>query len=376
MRQRRQAVLPPRKQKKGPFGSAAKGVLLLFCMALALGASGAAADEIVLTNGDRLTGTIEHVRDGKLSLKTPYSKDPVKIDWSSVKGLSTTAPIKVKLEDGSIVEGPAVMTEEGVMQIIPTGAGPVVIGDLSAIKGINPPSDITYKGHLTAGAGYTTGNTNTANGNIDGKFVVRSKRQRGTLMGAWNYAEDSGTVSARNANGSLKYDFFITKRFYAYVNSLLEYDSFQNLNLRATLGGGAGYQILDSSRVKLSGELGVSYVNDDYSIPTLAYVSWIAGITPFPANPNKAYAAGRWSVDLDWKIIPDKIVLFHFHEGYFGFEDPSNLLIRSKSGMRFTLYKDFFTSIQGNLDFNNQPAAGKDKVDLAIIFGLGYAFDL
>jgi len=339
----------------------------LVCFLASFGtASQAGADEVVLENGDRLTGEIQHVRDGKLSLKTPYSKDPVVIDFGSIQGLKTETSITVQLEDGSRVEGPAEMTEDGQVRIIPTGAGPVVIGDITAIKGINPPPDITYKGDLTAAAGYTTGNTETVNTNVDGKFVVRSKRQRGTLTGAWNYAEDTKTPSARNANGSFQYDFFFTKKLYGYANTLMEFDTFQDLAFRSTLGAGLGYQFLETSRTNLSAELGASWVHQNYYAPDNTY------------DPD--YASGRWAINLEVKIIPDKIVLFHFDEGYFGFEDKEDLgydfLLRTKTGLRFTLVKDFFTSIQVNVDYNNAPVQDKEKVDTAFLFGLGYAFDM
>jgi putative salt-induced outer membrane protein YdiY len=340
--------------------------LLLFILGAAT-VLRAEADEVLLTNGDRITGVIKDLREGKLTLTPAYSKDPLIIDWALVKGLRTDTPLTVQLQDGSRINGPAELSEDGVVRIISTGAGPVVVADLSTVQAINPPAEITYKGDLTVGAGYATGNTNTVNGNLNGDFVARSQRQRLTLRAAWNYAEDTGTVSARNASGSIKYDFFPLKKLYTYVNTLLEYDSFQDLNLRTTLGGGLGYQFFETSRTNLSFELGASYVNEDFRMSLLDPTS----------DLDRAYAAGRWSVNFDYKILPDKIFLFHFHEGYFGFEDLANLLIRSKQGMRFTLLKGFFTSIQVNVDFNNEPAnASIQKADTAILFGLGYAFDL
>jgi preprotein translocase subunit YajC len=50
------------------------------------------ADEVVLTNGDRITGKVVELVDGKLSIKTEYA-GVVKIDWTQVETFSTDQPI-------------------------------------------------------------------------------------------------------------------------------------------------------------------------------------------------------------------------------------------------------------------------------------------
>ena len=336
----------------------------LACVAILLGlAAPATADEVLLKNGDRITGEITVLKGGELHVKVPYSGETVKVKWDSIQAVSSDKPLTLRMTDGSEIKGTLEITEDGFMRIVSEATDPVVVRDLGSVQEINVPS-ITYRGNVSAGAGYTTGNTETVSANLDGLFVARSKRQRLTLRADWNYAEDKGEESAKNASGSIKYDFFPLEKFYTYVNSSLEYDRFQDLNLRSTVGAGLGYQFFETSRTDLSGELGVSYVNEDFRP------------TPEDPDPDRGYAAGRWSVNLDYKVIPGKINLFHFHEGYFGFEDLSNLVIRSRQGVRFALLKGFFTSFQVNVDFNNAPVGTNRKADTALIFGLGYAFDL
>ena len=60
------------------------------------------ADEVVLNNGDRITGKMVDLADGKLSIKTEYA-GVVKIDWSQVKTFSTDAPAYVKIGDNTVL---------------------------------------------------------------------------------------------------------------------------------------------------------------------------------------------------------------------------------------------------------------------------------
>ena len=60
-----------------------------------------AADVVVLTNGDRLTGTVQKLEKGKLVFKSKHSETPLQIDWTLVSGLTTELEIKVTRQDGT-----------------------------------------------------------------------------------------------------------------------------------------------------------------------------------------------------------------------------------------------------------------------------------
>jgi len=68
--------------------------LLLAALVAATAGRGAAADEVVLRNGDRLSGTLLHVADGKLALRTPYAES-LELDWGEIAQIRTDAPVTV-----------------------------------------------------------------------------------------------------------------------------------------------------------------------------------------------------------------------------------------------------------------------------------------
>jgi hypothetical protein len=49
--------------------------------------------------------------------------------------------------------------------------------------------------------------------------------------------------------------------------------------------------------------------------------------------------------------------------------------IIADQGVRVTLYKNLFFSLEYDLRLNTQPAPGRQKIDEAYIFGVGYEFD-
>ena len=351
------------RRKRGTGREGMGGACLLLAsvgLALLISCPGALADEVTMTNGDVITGEILTLKEGKLTIKTPYN-EALEIDWGSIKTIRSEVPQEVVLSDGTRLKGSLQVSEDGVLQVVTESAGPVAVGEMALITDINPPAvpPVTYDGNFEAGVSYLTGNTDTTSGNLNGLFVARSKRQRFTLRGRWYYAENDNVVSAREAGGSVKYDFFAMEKFYIYANALFDYNPFKDLDLRSTIGGGVGYQFFEDARKKLSAELGVSYVDEN-----------------FRTAVDNAYAGGRWSINFDYGIIKEKIDFFHYQEGYFSLEDMEDMNLRSEQGLRFSVLKDFYTTFQANVTYDNKPSPGFDKTDTALIFGLGYKFSL
>jgi putative salt-induced outer membrane protein YdiY len=342
--------------------NAGRGWLLLAFVGLSLLVScpGVLADEVTMANGDVITGEILTLDGGKLKVKTPYNAE-LELDWASVKSIRSDVPVELVLEDERHVKGTLETSPDGTLQVVTEAEGPVLIGAPSLVTGMNPPEVkwINYTGDVLAGASYLTGNTETTSLNLSGKFIARTKRHRGTLRAGWYYAETENIVTARRLTGSAKYDFFATEKLYIYLNGLFESDEFKDLDLRSTIGPGVGYQFFDNDRLKLAAEAGYSYVNENFKVA-----------------PDNDYSSARWSVDFNWDIVPKKIALFHFNEGYLSVEDTSDMSVYTEQGLRFNVWKNFGTTFQANITYDNNPSPGADKTDTALIFGLTYTYDI
>jgi small nuclear ribonucleoprotein (snRNP)-like protein len=68
------------------------------------------ADQIVLKNGDRLTGTIEESDNKTLVIKTEFAGE-VTVQWPSVQEINSTQPLYVSLSDGKTVVGTVTTSE-------------------------------------------------------------------------------------------------------------------------------------------------------------------------------------------------------------------------------------------------------------------------
>ena len=309
------------------------------------------ADEVQLNNGDRLTGVVVKMEDGVLTLKTDYGGE-IRISWDQVAAVTSTKPMQVKVS--AEVERFRALLLGGYELIETTKLGPGGIVPLTDVKGINL-GHIRYQGTFTLGGNSTSGNTNTKAVNVAGRLTVRSDRQRLYLEAKYNYGEAKDVLTVRNSMAQAKYDYFVTKKVFLDAFGLLEKDTFQSLQLRLTLGAGVGYQFLDTGRTTLSTSVGLGYVNEH-----------------FTTLPQTETPSSRWGIRFQHAIIPDRIAFFHKQDGFYDLAEGNAVRFMADQGLRVFVYQDFYFNLEYDVRLNTQPAPGREKLDEAFIFGIGY----
>ena len=315
------------------------------------------ADEVVLKNGDRITGEVVELVDGKLSIKTDYA-GVVRINWSEVETFSTDEPIFVTIGDNVVRAtvseadaGTATLSSEDWLE-----TEPVELSRLSAMNYQRKPA-VRVSGRINFGASSTSGNTNIDKTNGDAEVVARTDKNRVTLGGEVNRAKTDGTETESNWLAYLKYDHFISKRWYAFANTSGENDEFKDIRLRTTFGIGTGYQWFDTEKTKLSFEIGANYVNTD-----------------FIEAADTDYPAARWALNFLQRLFNSKTEFFHRHELFSSLDDSENFFIRTRTGLRLPIIENLNSTIQYNYDYDDNPAPGRVKEDKAWLFTLGYRF--
>jgi len=322
-------------------------------------AAPALADEIVLANGDRISGTIIHKETDKLVLKTTYAGE-LNIDWADIRRINTDAPTTVYLEDGNRLIGTLHSDEDGSVVISAGDAltsPPIPIGSL---RFINPSPTVSgegvkLSGHINAGLSSSSGNTDATKYYLDAEVVARTRDNRYTLGGRGARAKDSGEVTEANWFVYTKYDHFITRKWYGYANANFENDRFKDIYLRSTLGVGTGYQFIESEKNNLSLEGGLTYVHTD-----------------FTNAPDDDYPAGRWAVKFEHLLFDTRVQFFHYDEAYVNLENAEDTFVRSQTGLRVPLTKDLNATAQYNFDWDNTPAPGAVRDDGTLLMTLGY----
>lgn len=325
---------------------------LLVLTLLTFLSAAAGADEVRLKNGDQYTGDVVRLDGGKLTIKTPFGE--LGVPWGEVVALTIDAPIVVLTTPDSPAQTVTLTpADNGRVTLQPGGV--VALGDISGMR--RPEPGVIVTGGANAGFLSTGGNTEVDNLRIDGEVVARASANRYTFGGAVNRAKDVGRETARNASGSARYDRFLTRRLYFNANGIFTNDRFRGLDLRSAVGAGLGYQLLDTALTRLSVDGGLGYVNEN-----------------FEDAPDDSYAALRETVKLDLFVVPDRVVVFHLHDGYFGVTGEDNLFVKMQNGVRFGLIGGLVTTAQLDLDYDRSPAPGRETTDRAFALTFGYRF--
>ncbi len=310
------------------------------------------ADQVTLDNGDRLTGTVKRVADGRLMIGTEYAGD-VTIDLKRIASLQTDSDMTVVLDDDTRLYG-RLSGNGRTLEV--ADHEPVEMARVSKVE-LGRVTDKEWKvsGRFALGASDSSGNTDTQNLHWDGELVAQQGENRYTLGGRGDYGRANGAQNQNDTLVAAQYDRLLSRKWYAYANASLENNRFSDIYLRTVGGVGIGYQWLDTERTKLALEAGPSYVYTDYYTRATEH------------NP-----AARLVTKFDYWLWRHAVQFFNYNEFYPSLENYDNSFLRSQIGLRFPLVDKFLATAQLNLDWNGNPPPGKVKLDQTLILSLGY----
>jgi putative salt-induced outer membrane protein YdiY len=333
-------------------------VLAAGIVAATIFTTAAAADQARLVNGDRLTGKVTGVT-GDAVLFDAGPVGAVKIPKANIAGLVTDANVTVEFADGGYATGR--LSGPGGGALVLSGAKETSARfTLADVKAIHPGDKIPAKefkwsGRANVGYSKTSGNTDTEAYNVNGEALGRGERDRIKLSGEYLRESSSGTDTADNSRLAAQYDRFFTKRWFGYLQASAERDDFEDLNLRTTIGAGAGYQIIDTEITKLSAEAGPTYVNEDYE-----------------TTADRDFVSARWAINFTTSVYDKFADLFHNQEGLMSLDNTSDVRVQTRQGVRVPIRGGFNVTAQFNLDYDNEPAPGTGKTDKKYLLTLGY----
>ncbi len=197
------------------------GSLARLAMATVLGMAATAglsrADEVVLSNGDKLTGKIGLVSGDSMKFTSPALGD-ISIKLANIKSYSTDTPATLRLENRQFVTG--TIKQADATQITTTDGKTYQTAD---VKRVNPPP-VGWTGSVVANGALTRGNSNSESVGFSADATLRRDTpqtdDRLTLGTAYNFIRNGrgagATDTTDNLAGAVKYDDFLSDKLYGY----------------------------------------------------------------------------------------------------------------------------------------------------------------
>ena len=313
------------------------------------------ADEIVLDNSTRLTGTVTSLAGNLLTLTSDYA-EPIKIQKEHITRISTDKPVELRLASGEILRGKLKTIDDGRIVVDRADGRAATVIDLKSIAAINPPREGEWQGSVTLAGSLETGNTYSSLLQFGADAVHRGEKDRFSMRVLYNIAQEEGTMNTRNVFGAMQYDYFVTKKFYIYPAAVELYnDTFESLILRTIVGPGVGYQVWEEPSKALALEAGISYLNIDRE--RQGDQRWITA--RFAANCRFKLTK--------WLVFTDRLVLYPSLEN-------SIFPMRNESALRTTVGGKWSLKLADVFEYVNKPAIGRKSPDSLLTIGLQYAF--
>ena len=226
-----------------------------------------AADYVKLKNGDRVSGSIVKADREKMTMNTEFLGE-VLIQWDAIEALTADQKLFVTDSDGQVLVG-TIATTNGQFEVYTLEAGTVplaktVVESLRSeqqqaaheaeIERLRDPSLLDlWGGYVDTGLSLTQGNSETSTITTSMRTERKTRRDKISLYATSLFARsDVSGVSETTANairGGTRYDVDIRDSLFTFGFIDLEFDEFQQLDLRNVLGGGLGWHAKKSERI-------------------------------------------------------------------------------------------------------------------------------
>jgi putative salt-induced outer membrane protein YdiY len=238
------------------------------------------ADQVVLKNGDKITGSIVK-KDGKnLTVKSDQFGE-ITIPWDQVVSIQSDKPLTVVGPNGQTVQG-TLSTTDGKVEVTTNGTklsfDPAQVATIrndaeeKAYERLQHPGwGQLWAGTASLGFAGATGNAETLTFTTSVAAARTTNTDKTSIY--FNAIKASAFVNGKNADtaqavrGGIGYDHNVSPRMFWNVSNDWEYDKFQDLDLRFVIGGGFGYHAVKSERTQFDLLAGVDYNHARFSTP-------------------------------------------------------------------------------------------------------------
>jgi hypothetical protein len=186
------------------------------------------------------------------------------------------------------------------------------------------------------------------------------------FTGAYGTVSQPGTVTVKTniLHFDAEHDWYISPRFYFLVDTSLDHNYSQGLDLQQLYGGGMGYTLIKDPKQELDLKFDIHYERQSYFVtPNI--------LPPPPLTPSKNLIGADFG-DTYMLKLPKGMV---FNQGLVvtpAFNQTNAYSAVATAGLLFPVYKRLGFTVGALDDFLNDPAAGSKKNSFQFTAGVTY----
>ena len=334
--------------------------------------------KIELADQTVIYGQITDIHDGELYVTTAFMGEVV-VSLSSITYLESEEAIELLTTEQEKLALTSLMVVDG--EVVLDDADNLTLDQLDVANPEEWEQGHGYRitGRATSAIEYNRGNTETDKLNLDAESIFESRRDRITLRA--DYEESSALVTETDVDGAPvqdaegkdvttsqptadnwrvegKYDYFLTDpRNYLGVNLGFRSNEFADIDQRSYASAYYGRKILTRDTLTFDAEMGVSYVDTD-----------------FTDSVDDSYTGININFTGEAQLFDSKVTLYLRQANIVNLSSAEKSIYRTKVGLRFPLFLGLEAAAEASADYDGGAAEGKDKLDQALKFRVGYTW--
>jgi len=244
------------------------------------------ADQVTVENGDRVSGNIVKSDRNTMTMKTEFFGE-VTIPWDAIGEIISEQELFVTAANGQVLVG-TVSTTGSSLQVRISQADTVpvemaVVENLRSqaeqdayeaeIERLRDPGLLDFwSGYIDGGFSFSGGNADTSAISTSMRTQRRTQRDKISIYTTTLFAQSSTSgVNETTANairGGTRYEVTVSDRLFTFGFLDLEFDEFQDLDLRSVLGGGLGWHVQNTDRTVFNVYSGGSFNQEFFTSET------------------------------------------------------------------------------------------------------------
>lgn len=331
---------------------------------LLLAAQPAVAGKVFLKNGDVITADIKKIWDEEVTIEPAYS-DAFDVDIDAISHFESERVFDVEFPDGREAkvkllgggEGTQVLEIDGTIE-------EVAVTQLTELD--EPEDDFDWDSNIDLNSTVNTGNTENAAVTL--QFSTNLKLGDHRHIADLTFArEEQDRITVKEQDRvSYAYNWSFRDPWFLGINVAAERDPIRDLNYRANLGGGVGYNIWDDAARFFQIQAVAGYLTEEFDSrdPNTGEVT---------GNETNDSAIAGWILRFRYRLIKD-LTIFHDHSATANLSGRSNTIFQSQTGVRYEITDLLYANFQFDFDNESDPAPGTKSTDTTTLLGLGLEF--
>jgi putative salt-induced outer membrane protein YdiY len=313
-------------------------------------------DVLVLKNGDRISGEINRIWDGEISIEPEYS-DEFDIDLIAVDHIISDREFEIELEDGREVVATMGGVDASGQQVLDVGSEAIAI-ELADFLEVDEPEDYYDWGvNADISADLNKGNTESANSKLRADAMFKHGDHRHTGEATYFREEVANIKTKEQDLFRYSYNWLFRDPWFLAGNLSFERDPIIELTSRVIASAGLGRDIWNTPRRGLSFNLGVGAQEEDIG------------------NMKQSNGVATWALQFRYDLFNGDLELFHNHNINSNISGRTNTSYRTTTGLRYEITDLLYANFSIDYDYETDPVPGILSEDITVLFGFGAEFD-